>query len=184
MKTSAVRWQSACYHFARAVWLLEDFVKTKIQSLSFLATLAVVLGLISWGSAANAQTTPSTPTDQQTAQPTPTPDTAPTQQTPQTQPTPKPDNPPAAQQTPNAQAPDAAAPSAPKDSSPTAAAPSASDSQVFSGTVEKSGDKYVLKTDSGKTYDIDHQDDVKKFEGKKVRVQGKLDDSGMKILVK
>jgi hypothetical protein len=159
-------------------------VKTKIQSNSFLATLAVVLGMISWGSALNAQTTPSIPTDQQTTQPTPTPDTPPTQQKPETQPAPTPDNPPAAQQTPNAQAPDAAAPSAPKDSTPTAAAPSASDSQVFSGTVEKSGDKYVLKTDSGKTYDIDHQDDVKKFEGKKVRVQGKLDDSGTKIQVK
>lgn len=48
----------------------------------------------------------------------------------------------------------------------------------------KSGDKYVLQEDSGKTYDIDHQDDVKKFEGKKVRVQGTLDASGKKILVK
>src|SRR5450631_4261284 len=177
-------WQGACYSSSRAVWLLEDLVKTKIQSLSFLATLAVVLGLISWGSALNAQTTPSTPTDQQTTQPTPTPDTPPTQQKPETQPAPTPDNPPAAQQTPNAQSPDAAAPSAPKDSTPTAAAPSAGDSQVFSGTVEKSGDKYVLKTDSGKTYDIDHQDDVKKFEGKKVRVQGKLDETGTKIQVK
>jgi outer membrane biosynthesis protein TonB len=166
---------------AEPLWLLEDFVKTKIQSLSFLATLAVVLGLISWGSSLNAQTTPSTPTDQQTTQPTPTPDTP---ATPQTQPTPKPDNPPAAQQTPNAQAPDAAQPAAPKDSTPTAAAPGAGDSQVFSGTVEKSGDKYVLKTDAGKTYDIDHQDDVKKFEGKKVRVQGKLDETGTKIQVK
>ncbi|HEY6372768.1 MAG TPA: DUF5818 domain-containing protein [Candidatus Sulfotelmatobacter sp.] len=159
-------------------------MKTKIQSLSFLATLAVALGLISWGSALNAQTTPSTPTGQQTTQPTATPDTPPTQQTPQTQPAPTPDNPPATQQTPNAQAPDAATPSTPKDSTPTAAAPGAADSQVFSGTVEKSGDKYVLKTDSGKTYDIDHQDDVKKFEGKRVRVQGKLDESGTKIQVK
>lgn len=166
-------------------------MKTKMQSLSFLATLAIVLGMISWGSALNAQTTPSTPSDQQTTQqPTSTPDTPPTQQTPQTQPAPTPDNPPATQQTPNAQTPNAqtpdpAAPSTPKDSTPTAAAaPSTGDSQVFSGTVEKSGDKYVLKTDSGKTYDIDHQDDVKKFEGKRVRVQGKLDDSGTKIQVK
>lgn len=48
----------------------------------------------------------------------------------------------------------------------------------------KSGDKYVLKTDTGKTYDIDHQDDVKKFDGKRVRVQGTLDESGTKIQVK
>ena len=80
--------------------------------------------------------------------------------------------------------PDATKPSAPKDSTPTATEPGASDSQSFSGTVVKSGDKYVLKDDAGKTYDIDHQDDVKKFEGKRVRVQGKLDDTGTKIMVK
>jgi hypothetical protein len=161
-------------------------VKTKIQSLSFLATLALVLGMISWGSALNAQTTPSSPSDQTT--PAPTPDTPPSQK-PETTPTPTPDAPPATQQTPTSQTPDstqtpdAAQPSAPKDGS-TAATTGTSDSQVFSGTVEKSGDKYVLKTDSGKTYDIDHQDDVKKFDGKRVRVQGKLDDSGTKIQVK
>lgn len=47
----------------------------------------------------------------------------------------------------------------------------------------KQGDKYVLKDDAGKTYDIDHQSDVAKFEGKRVRVQGTLDPSG-KIMVK
>ena len=50
--------------------------------------------------------------------------------------------------------------------------------------VEKEGDKYVLKDDAGKVYDIDHQTDVAKFEGKRVRVQGKLDETGKKILVK
>jgi hypothetical protein len=172
------------------VWLLEDLVKTKIQSLSFVATLAVVLGMISWGSAF-AQTTPSTPTDQPTpqTQPSPTPDTPPSQQTPQSQPAPTPEAPPAAQQPPSSQSPDQAQTPNSKDSSPATGASAAgtgasSDSQTFSGTVEKSGDKYVLKDDSGKTYDIDHQDDVKKFEGKRVRVQGKLDDSGTKIMVK
>ncbi len=183
------------------------FVKNRILSLSSVATLAVVFGMISWGSAF-AQTTPSTPTDQPTpqTQPTPTPDTPPTQQTPQTQPTPTPDTPPATQQppssstqTPSTQTPDQAQTPSSKDSTPangtpSAAAPSAgtsaagaaaaSDGQSFSGTVEKSGDKFVLKDDSGKTYDIDHQSDVSKFEGKRVRVQGKLDDSGTKILVK
>jgi len=33
--------------------------------------------------------------------------------------------------------------------------------------VEKQGDKCVLKDDAGKTYDIDHQTDVAKFEGKR-----------------
>jgi hypothetical protein len=145
-------------------------VKTKLQSLSFLATLAVVLGMISWGSAVSAQNTPSSPSDQQTPQSTPTPDTPPTQQTP--------DNPPASQQPPSAQTPDQA--QAPDSKAGT---PTASDSQTFSGTVMKSGDKYVLKEDSGKTYDIDHQDEVKKFDGKRVRVKGKLDDTGTKIQV-
>jgi outer membrane biosynthesis protein TonB len=171
------------------------FVKNRIQSLSFVATLAVIFGTISWGSAL-AQTTPSTPTDQPTpqTQPTPTPDTPPTQQTAQPQPTPSPDTPPATQQPPSSQTPDQAQTPSSKDNTPAAGTSSAgtsaagtaasSDSQAFSGTIEKSGDKYVLKDDAGKTYDIDHQDDVKKFEGKRVRVQGKLDDSGTKIMVK
>jgi hypothetical protein len=166
-------------------------VKTKIQSLSFIATLAVVFGMISWGSAfAQSTSTPSDSTPQ--TQPAPTPDTPPSQQTPQAQPTPTPDNPPATQQTPSAQTPssqtpDQAQPPSSKDNSAagsSAAAGAASDSQTFSGTVVKSGDKYMLKDDSGKTYDIDHQTDVAKFEGKRVRVQGKLDDTGTKIMVK
>jgi outer membrane biosynthesis protein TonB len=161
-------------------------VKIRIRSFSFIATLAVALGMISWGSALHAQTT-STPTEQQT-QTAPTPDTPPTQQKPETSPAPTPapapDVPPAAQQAPTSQTPDAAQPPMPKDSTPTAATPSASDGQSFTGTVVKSGDTYQLKDDSGKIYDIDHQDDVKKFEGKRVKVQGKLDDTGTKIMVK
>jgi len=163
-------------------------VKKRIQSLCFVATLAVVLGMISWGSAL-AQTAPSSSTDQTTPQSQPTPDTPPSQQTPQTQPTPTPDTPPATQQTPSSQTPDQAQPPSSNNggssagSSDTGAA-AASDTQSFSGTVVKSGDKYVLKDDSGKTYDIDHQTDVAKFEGKRVRVKGTLDASGTKILVK
>jgi hypothetical protein len=138
--------------------------------------------MISWGSALHAQTTPSTPTDQ--TQPAPTPDTPPSQQTQQPAPAPSPDTSspdaaPASQQPPSAQTPDQA--QAPDSK---AGMPAASDSQTFSGTVVKSGDKYMLKDDSGKTYDIDHQDEVKKFEGKRVRVQGKLDETGTKIQVK
>ena len=36
---------------------------------------------------------------------------------------------------------------------------------------------------TGTTYDIDHQDEVKKFDGKKVRVRGTLDASGKMIHV-
>jgi hypothetical protein len=151
--------------------LLEDFVKKRIQSLTFLATLAIGIGMISWGTALNAQST-STPTDQQTQQP----DT--------TQQQPSPENPPAAQQPPSSQAPDANAPdSGSKSSSASDPDATGTATQTFSGTVVKQGSKYVLKDDSGKMYDIDHQTDVAKFEGKRVRVQGTLDANG-KIMVK
>lgn len=129
--------------------------------------------MISWGSTLNAQTTPSTPSQTQQPETQATPDSPPTQQTPQTQ------HAPDQTQTPDqAQTPDS------KTTTPNATAPSATDSQSFLGTVVKSGDKYVLKDDAGKTYDIDHQDDVKKFEGKRVKVQGTLDATGTKIAVK
>jgi Protein of unknown function (DUF5818) len=160
----------------------------KIQSLSFLATLAFAVGMISWGSALHAQTTPSTDPSQQTQQPSSTPDTTPTQQQPQTQPTPSPEMPPSSQQTPSAQTPDTTTPQSGSQTGSAAgsgaAATSATDSQTFSGTVVKQGDKYVLRDDSGQTYDIDHQDEVKKFDGKRVRVQGTLDPTGKKIMVK
>jgi Protein of unknown function (DUF5818) len=61
-------------------------------------------------------------------------------------------------------------------------AASASDSQTFTGTIVKAGDKYVLQdTASGSTYDIDHQEQLKQYEGKKVRVHGTLDSSGKMI---
>jgi cytoskeletal protein RodZ len=153
--------------------LLEDFVKKKIQSLTFLATLAVAIGMISWGSALNAQTSTQQP---DTSTPQSTPDTTPQQ--------PSPDNPPAAQQPPSSQAPDTTAPdSGSKASSAPDSDATGTGTQTFSGTVVKQGSKYVLKDDSGKTYDIDHQTDVAKFEGKRVRVQGTLDANG-KIIVK
>jgi hypothetical protein len=56
--------------------------------------------------------------------------------------------------------------------------------QVFTGVIVKSADKYVFQdSDSGTTYDIDHQDQVKQFEGKKVRVHGTLDSNGKMIHV-
>ena len=57
-------------------------------------------------------------------------------------------------------------------------------SQSFSGTVTKSGDKYVLQDASGKTFDVDRQEELKKFEGKQVRIQGTLDPDGKTIHVK
>jgi uncharacterized protein DUF5818 len=69
-------------------------------------------------------------------------------------------------------------------SSPDAQAGSSSDSQTFSGTVSKSGDKYVLQDASGKTYDVDRQEELKKYEGKQVRIKGTLDPDGKTIHVK
>ena len=149
-------------------------MKTRIQSLFFLATLA--FAIICWGSALQAQNTPSTTPDRQAQQPDTTP---PPQSTPETQ----------APSSQSQQTPDTAPP--PSSRTPESGAQqsgSASDSaagtQTFSGTVVKQGDKYVLKDDSGKTYDIDHQDEVKKFDGKRVRVQGTLDTSTNTIMVK
>ena len=164
-------------------------MKTRIQSLSILAILAIAVGMICWGSALNAQNTPSTSPDQQAQQPSSSPDTTPPP--PQTQ-SPSSQTPPS--QTPDTQQrPDQTPPPSsrtPESGAQQSQSGSAADNgaaagtQTFSGTVTKQGDKYVLKDDSGHTYDIDHQDEVKKFEGKRVRVQGTLDPSTNKILVK
>jgi len=60
----------------------------------------------------------------------------------------------------------------------------ADDGQTFSGTIAKSGDKYVLQDTSGKTYDVDHQEALKQYEGKKVRIKGTLDPDGKTIHIK
>lgn len=136
-------------------------MKTRIQFLSFLATLVIALGMIAMGGTLHAQNSPSSSPDRQAQQPSQSPDT----QAP----------PPQSQQPPSSQT--------PPDTPPQQGAGNG-ESQVFSGTVVKAGDKYVLKDDSGHTYDIDHQDEVKKFEGKRVRVQGTLDAANNKIMVK
>jgi hypothetical protein len=59
-----------------------------------------------------------------------------------------------------------------------------SQGQMFSGTIVKSGDKYVLQDTSGTSYDVDHQELVKKYEGKQVRINGTLDPDGKTIHVK
>jgi uncharacterized protein DUF5818 len=155
-------------------------VKTRIQTLSFLAAFA--FAMICWGSTLNAQNAPSTSPDRQAQQPSSSPDTTPPQSTPETQAP--------SSQSPSSQTPDTTTPPPSNQTPESGAQGAASDSgatagtQTFSGTVTKQGDKYVLKDDSGKTYDIDHQDEVKKFEGKRVRVQGTLDPSTNKIMVK
>ena len=163
-------------------------MKTRIQSLSFLATLAIAFGMIAMGGTLHAQNSPSSSPDRQAQQPSQSPDTT---QTP----------PPQSQEPPSTQSPSSQTPSQTPDTNRTpdttpqstppsgsasgaAGAGTGNESQVFSGTVVKQGDKYVLKDDSGKSYDIDHQDEVKKFEGKRVRVQGTLDPATNKLMVK
>jgi FtsZ-interacting cell division protein ZipA len=119
--------------------------------------------MISWGSLLHAQ------------------NNQPSQQPSQTQPPQQPPNsqePPARSQQPDQQTPDQTQPSQDQ------AQPDASGSKEFVGTVMKQGDKYVLQeAASGTTYGIDHQDEVKKFEGKKVRVHGTLDPNTKTIHV-
>jgi cytoskeletal protein RodZ len=150
-------------------------MKNRFQSFSFLLTLGVALGLITWGGLLQAQQT--SPQDQQ-----PMPQT---QQPQQQAPTQAPDQPGQQSASPEQQAP-SSQPSGQTAQPPDSQAQSsdANGAQTFTGTVVKQGDKYVLQdAASGTTYDIDHQDEVKKFEGKKVRVHGTLDASGKMIHV-
>lgn len=82
------------------------------------------------------------------------------------------------QTSPSAQSPSTQSPStqSPSDASTSASSSSTTaDTSSFTGTVVKSGDKYVLKTAAGDTYQIDDQDKAMKFEGKQVKVNGSLD---------
>jgi hypothetical protein len=54
--------------------------------------------------------------------------------------------------------------------------------QTFTGVIVQSGNKYVLQDESrGTIYDVDHQDEVAKHAGKRVRLHGTLDSSGKMI---
>ncbi|MGC1373846.1 MAG: DUF5818 domain-containing protein [Candidatus Sulfotelmatobacter sp.] len=54
--------------------------------------------------------------------------------------------------------------------------------QAYSGTIVKEGDRYMLHDEAtGQTYDLDHQDEVQKYAGKRVRVHGTLDPTGKMI---
>jgi hypothetical protein len=152
-------------------------MKNRFQSFSFLLTLGAALALISWGGMLQAQQTP------QSRQPMPE-----TQQPPQQQPpTQGPDQSGLQTATPEQQAPNQPNQAPGQTAQPPDSQAQSSDAngvQTFTGTVVKQGDKYVLQdATSGTTYDIDHQDEVKKFEGKKVRVRGTLDASNKMIHV-
>jgi hypothetical protein len=48
-------------------------------------------------------------------------------------------------------------------------------SQSFTGTIVRSGDKFILQAGHGTTYDLDNQAAVKPFEGKRVSLHGALE---------
>jgi uncharacterized protein YdeI (BOF family) len=96
---------------------------------------------------------------------------------------------PDAQSAPSQQPPDQPAPppgrSAGQTADPGAQAQPSDNSgvQTFVGTIVKQGNKYVFQDTAGTTYDVDHQDQVKNFEGKRVRMRGVLDPSGKMIRI-
>jgi hypothetical protein len=130
-------------------------MKTKLWSLSTLAALLLMVGVSVYAQQSAPSTNPNDPTAQQPA---------------------------SSQQAQPGQTPEQSGQPAPdSQAQPTT---STSDGQTFTGTIVKSGDKYMLQdAASGKSYDIDHQDQVKQYEGKKVRVHGTLDASGKMIHV-
>jgi cytoskeletal protein RodZ len=143
----------------------EDFMNNRIHSPWLLITLVLLLGL---GSALAQQAAPQ-PDQQSPSQP------AAQQQPDQQSPAGQQQEPPSSQspnQSGQQQAPDAQA------------QPQTSQGQIFAGTIVKSGDKYVLQDAGGTSYDIDHQELVKKYEGKQVRINGTLDPDGKTIHVK
>ena len=77
----------------------------------------------------------------------------------------------------------------PTTSAPTAAQPQSNDMQAqeakpFSGTIVKEKGKLVLKdTATNTSYQLDDQDKAKQFEGKSVKVTGKLNANGNVIHV-
>jgi Protein of unknown function (DUF5818) len=155
-------WQAGCSYPAGTTARPEDIVKKRIEFFSVAALFAVV----SCGTLLHAQqNNPGTQPSPAQAQPAPT-------QPPDTE-APQP-----GQQTPS-QAQPPQTPSENQSPTPDSMSQSGSNGvKEFVGTVVKQGDKYVFQEAStGTTYDIDHQDEVKKFEGKKVRVHGTLDPS-------
>jgi hypothetical protein len=58
---------------------------------------------------------------------------------------------------------------------PVAGTSAMANSQSFTGTIVKSDDKFVLQAAHGITYDLDNQNAVKPFEGKRVSLHGALE---------
>lgn len=140
-------------------------MRKRVQSLWYLSALALFLS-VGISLTAQSTATPSQTPDPQAQQPTADQSAPPA--TSQAQ---------SPSQPPSAQTPDQATRPAPGAQAPPAQGQTgvATGAQSFSGTIVKAGDKYMFKDEaSGTSYDIDHQDEVQKFEGKRVKVKGTL----------
>jgi hypothetical protein len=84
----------------------------------------------------------------------------------------------AQQQAPAPQAPDQAQPAQPQPGQTATAK-----STVFMGTIVKDGSEYVLRASSGDVYKLDMPSKAQPFEGKSVKVTGKLEETAKLIHV-
>ena len=50
-----------------------------------------------------------------------------------------------------------------------------SQASTITGTIVRSGDKYILQTKDKAVYELDDQEEAKKYEGKQVKITGTLD---------
>ena len=63
-------------------------------------------------------------------------------------------------------------------------APAQPEVRIFTGTIAKTGDQFVLRTEAAKNhYQLDDQSSASKFAGKRVKVTGVLDASNNTIHV-
>lgn len=76
----------------------------------------------------------------------------------------------------------------PQDQSPTQAQPPVDQqqppaAQTFTGTIVKDGKDYVLKVSGSTVYQLDDQERASQYEGKQVKIAGKLDAKGNSLHV-
>jgi hypothetical protein len=57
----------------------------------------------------------------------------------------------------------------------------APEAQTFAGTIEKDGNRYVLKVSSNSVYELDDQEKAKQYVGKQVKIGGTLDAKGSSL---
>jgi hypothetical protein len=61
--------------------------------------------------------------------------------------------------------------------------PDSSKTSTFTGTIVKDGEQYVLRDSSGSVYKLDDSSRAQAFEGKSVKVTGRLDANSKMIHV-